>query len=105
VRPTAAGADVANGFVMSHIVIVIGGPGAGKSSLCRALAQRSPRRAMQAQIERMRLRNGPFDEQLIAAISEPFFVPLMEAVDTLTSPRGSETVDVRVTTPAGTSGR
>jgi GTPase SAR1 family protein len=152
---------------MSHIVIVIGGPGAGKSSLCRALAERSSRRAMHievdairlsmvkgfafpdpldpegewaeqfrlarrtvefmakdyashdvdcfiddatipanfreqygslfddprttavfvypgqsAQIERMRKRNGQFDEQLIEAISQPFFVPLMEALDT-----------------------
>jgi predicted ATPase len=152
---------------MSHIVIVIGGPGAGKSSLCRALAERSSRRALHlevdairlsmvkgfafpdplnpegewaeqfrlarrtvefmakdyashdvdcfiddanipadfrqhygtlfddqratpvylypgqsAQIERMRKRNGQFDEQLIEAISQPFFVPLMEAVDT-----------------------
>jgi GTPase SAR1 family protein len=152
---------------MSHIVVVIGGPGAGKSSLCRALAERSSRRAMHievdtirqsmvkgfafpdplhpdgewaeqfrlsrrtvefmakdyashnvdcfiddasipanfreqygslfddprttrvfaypgqlAQIERMRKRNGQFDEQLIEAVSQPFFVPLMESVDT-----------------------
>jgi adenylate kinase family enzyme len=40
---------------MSHIVIVIGGPGAGKSTLCRALAGRSPRRALHIEVDAIRL--------------------------------------------------
>lgn len=35
-----------------------------------------------AQIERMRKRNGRFDEELIDVISQPFFPTLMESVDT-----------------------